>query len=298
MAAAFSRIGTSGELLSFEQTLISAKVEAVAQQMLPIEQLVTVIDKAKRTGGITSVVQIGAQTLADLTESATLGMSEVSAAFASTARTLTQTTKGRDIFVTLLADVTGTDPSEADIVDTLAKATVKKLAGDVAAKYTEAGSGLNLLGAPGTPPTYADHFLPMFERIAVGQVSGRRNLLVPVLDISAWGAEPQFVEWQKSGQAWLQQDIDIQSGYLGIAPFGVRCWFTNDYTSSGGGNYGMMLAQSAIRLEFTLRPMVSRDNSEYGVGSSSKKVGLRTIYALNGARDTSTTNAGVAAYVS
>ena len=297
MADRFSVIGTAGELGNFDQTLVSAEVELVAQQMFPIEQVINVTSKARKTGRTSQLSQIGAQTMADLSESTTLGMTEASAAFVSTSRTLTQTTKGRDLFITLLAEETGTAPSEAEIVDTLTKAYVKRRMTDLAALYTEAGSGSNLIGAAGSGFSYASHFLQGLTRLAVGQVGGRKNLILAAPAIAEAGAESQFSEWQKLGSAWLDQDISVETGFLGLSPFGVDAWFTNDYSTSGGANVSLMLYQRAIRMEIVMGAKVSRNDTEYGVGSSSLKYGIRTIYAMNGSRDTSTTNSGVVAFL-
>jgi hypothetical protein len=126
-------------------------------------------------------------------------------------------------------------------------------------------------------------------------VDGPVNWILATPQIAEAGAETQFAEWQKLGQAWLGQDIQINSGFLGIAPWGVACWFTNDYTATGGANYGMMSAKTAIQYEFVRRPFVTVDSSEIGVQSSSIKYGIRAIYGVNGTRDTTTTNAGVVA---
>lgn len=298
MADRFSVIGTAGELGNFDQTLVSADVELVAQQMFPIEQVITVVPKQRKTGRTSQLAQIGAQTLADLTESTSLGMTEVSAAFVSTSRTLTQTVKGRDLFITLLAEETGTAPDESEIVDTLTKAYVKRRMVDLGGLYTEAGSGANLIGAAGSPFTYASHFLQGLTRLAIGQVGGRKNLILAAPAIAEAGSEAQFSEWQKLGQAWLDQDMAVETGFLGLSPFGVDAWFTTDYSTSGGGNVSIMLYQKAIKMEIVMGARVSRNDTEYGVGSSSLKYGLRTIYAMNGSRDTSTTNAGVVAFIS
>lgn len=296
--AAYSRVGTTGEFGNANPTIISAMVQEVAQQMLPLDRLFTVEDKAENTGTVTSILQSGVQTAVALSESATTGMGDVSAAWATTARSITQTAKGVDTYVTLLAAKTATGPSLGAIVNTLGLAVVKKLATDGMALYTEAGSGNNKIGAAGTPVTYLSHFLPGFTQIATGQVQGGVNWILATPQIQEAGAESQFAEWQKMGQAWLGENIDIRSGFLGIAPWGVNCWFSNDYTSTGGANYGIMFVQSSIKYEFVMRPTVSTDASELGVSSSSIKYGIRTIYGVNGTRDTSTTNGGVVAILS
>jgi len=294
LSQTYSLIGTAGQIGNLDQTLVAAKIEAVAQQMFPIERVITVVDKAARTGRTTSVVQAGAQTLAALSEGANDGMGEVTAAFTTTARTIVQTAKGRDIFITLLANETGTGPDEAEVTDVLTKAYFKNRMTNLMALYTEAG-GLNVIGTAGTSPTYGNHFLPAFQRLAVGQVGGAKNWILPATHISAVGQETQFSEWQKLGQAWLEQNIATEGGWLGIAPWGVGCWFSTDYSSSGGADYGIMLSQSAIKMEIVLGAKVTINATDYGVGDSSLKIGFRTIYGINGTRDTSGTNAGVVA---
>lgn len=295
MAQIYSLIGTAGQIGNLDQTLVAAKIEAVAQQMFPIDRVITVVDKAARTGRTTSVVQAGSQTLADLAENGSTGMGEVTAAFTTTARSIVQTAKGRDIFITLLANETGTGPDESEVVDVLTKAYFKNRMTNLMALASTDPGGLNLIGVAGTAPTYGNHFLPAFQRLAVGQVGGAKNWILPATHISAVGQEAQFSEWQKLGQAWLDQNIATEGGWLGIAPWGVGCWFSTDYASSGGADYGMMLAQSAVKMEIVMGAKVSISSEDYGVGDSALKIGFRTIYGINGTRDTAGTNAGVVA---
>ena len=295
MASAVSRLGTAGEFGNLNPTIISAQVQMVALTRLPWQRLINWMPHNTK-GSVTNVVQSTYTTaMSALSESATLGMGEVSAAYATTSRSVTQTAKGLDFFLTLMAS----EFQVADathIVNTLGASFGKRLDTDIMALYTEAPTA-NEIGASLTALTYANSFVPAFAALASGATPNPIFWVLASPQIAEIGTESQFAEWQKLGQAWLDQKIDLPTGYLGVAPWGVECYYSNNYTASAG-NHGMMFSREAFQLHEHMPFTVAIDSSEIGVQSRSIKFGGTAIYGVGGVRDTSTTNAWVADIVS
>jgi hypothetical protein len=183
------------------------------------------------------------------------------------------------------------------IVNTLGTSYGKRVDTDIMALYTEAGSGSNRIGSSGTALTYANGFVPAFERLAVGAAPAPYFWVMAATQISEIGTESQFSEWQKLGQAWLDKNVELPTGYLGVAPWGVGCYYSNNYAVSTG-NHGIMFSKSAIQFHEHMPFTVAIDATEVGVGSRSLKIGGTTIYGVSGVRDTSTTNAWIVDIVS
>lgn len=291
--ATFSTLGTAGQFGNLNPTIISNQVQLVAFTNLPYPKLINWIPH-NSAGSVTNVVQSTYTTV--MGSVADTGADDKSAAYATTSRSITQTAKGLDFLLTLMAnEFQAADQSH--VVDTLSKSYMKKVDTDVMALQSEAGTGANRIGAAGTPLTFANAFVPAFSALAAGSAPAPYAWILAAPQIAEIGTESQFAEWQKLGKAWLDENINLPTGYLGVAPWGVECYYSNNYAVSSG-NCGMMFARDAIQLREHMPFTVAIDASEYGVVSRSIKFGGTTIYGVSGVRDTSTTNAWVVATVS
>lgn len=290
--ATFSTLGTAGQFGNLNPTIVSNQVQLVAFTNLPWPRLINW--KAHNgAGSVTNVIQATYTTA--MAAVADTGADSSSAAYTTTARSITQTAKGLDFLLTLMANEFQAG-DQSHVVDTLAKSYAKKVDTDIMALYTEAPTAAEI-GAAGTPLTYANAFVPAFSALAAGSAPAPYFWVLAAPQIAEIGTESQFAEWQKLGQAWLDMKIDLPTGYLGVAPWGVECYYSNNYTASAG-NHGMMFAREAFQLHEHMPFTVAIDASEIGVATRSIKFGGTTIYGVGGVRDTSTTNAWVADVIS
>lgn len=291
--ANYSLLATAGQFGNLNPTIISGQVQLVAFTNLPYPKLID-WQSHSGAGSVSSVVQATYTTaMAAVNDNGTDDMSQ---SYTTTARTITQTAKGLDFLLTLMANEFQAG-DQSHVVDTLAKSYMKKVDTDIMALQSEAGSGANRIGAALTPLTFANSFVPAFSALAAGSAPAPYSWILAAPQIAEIGTESQFAEWQKLGKAWLDENINLPTGYLGVAPWGVECYYSNNYTVSSG-NCGMMFAKQGLRLLEHKPFEVAIDASEIGVASRTIKFGGTTIYGVAGVRDTSTTNKFVVAVVS
>lgn len=289
--AEYSRLGTAGEFGNLNPTIIDGAVRLVAATMTPWPRL---INWKTRTGpGSTQAIVQASYTTAmsSATESPSTGMGDLMDPYSTITMNITQTLHGLDFGLTLMAERFNAAGSFDHIINTLGKSDFKRYDTDImSAINTAAGSGANRIGALGTALTHANAFVPGFTQLAAGSPDGPIYWVLGTPQIGEIGVEPQYAQWQQRGQAWLDAKIDIPSGYLGTAMWGVECFHSANYASNSGAVAGVMFAHDAMELHEDMPFTTDINTNQRLNGVRATVIGATHIYGVGSARDSSTAN--------
>jgi hypothetical protein len=271
----------SGGLSDINPTIVSTEIQLAAQAELPWPRI---IDWRGYNGpGLTyNIPGAASLTMSAVTfTGSTTVATDVSAAHDTSVRAITISTKGVDQFINLDAMLSGVVDPKTFISDSMRKAFVKKVDTDVMGLYTESPTDV-------TGPLTYTAFLQAFEILAGQSAESPVFMVIPNTSIAAFAAIDEFKKANEFGAALLQQNIVMPAGYLGAAPFGVECYWSNHFTSSSG-DHGMMFSKNAIRLVERLPFTISIDATQEMVETRAVKLGGTAVYGVAGQRGTSAT---------
>jgi hypothetical protein len=296
LAVEISRLST--EVADLNATQISTEIQLFAQQELPWPKVINWYPFSG-PGSVWQTAQAPELSLTTYTESDTLGMTVTDAdAFDMSNRQITVSMKGIDVGITLFALQCVTGDLQGAVRDSIRKAWIDKLDTDLMALYTEAPSvgPDHEIGAQNTPLDY-DTFLQGFELLAAQAVPNPITWMIGPTQISEVLNITQFSKFLEYGREVLTQEIQVPTGFLGVAPLGVGIYWSNNAVSSTG-IHSMMFSKGAFgyveKAPFTVdvnsSNLMSKERTLYVAGTCT--------YGVGGIRDTSTTNKFVVDIVS
>jgi hypothetical protein len=285
--ATYSRLGT--EFADLNPTQIARIIQQAAEQELPWPQLIS-WEMFTLPGTVWQEAQNPNLTFTAISESATIGNTDVSAAFDMSNRQITASLVGRDIYITKQALEAAQGDLQSQVTMTGKLAYFDKLDDDIMALYTEASAAApdHEIGVDGTVLDYAT-YLAAFELLAAQAAFKPWSWVVGTAQISEVMSIPEFIEAQIFGRAVIEREIDVVTGNLGITPGGVGIYWSNNADESSG-LHSIMFSKQALGVRMKEEFTVGIDASELNVGARSLKIGMSAWYGVGGLRDSATTN--------
>lgn len=297
MADEYSLLGA--EFSSLNPTQIAFEVQMAAEQELPWRNLVS-WENFTLPGTVYQQAQAPALTMTALTEGASTGAhtADVAQEFTMTNRQITATIKAVDVWITKQALVAAQGDLQAIVTDSMRKAYLDKLDTDIVSLYTEASASApdHEIGTDGTVIDYAA-FLAAYELLAAQAAFPPITWVIGPAQISEVLGISQFSKFLEYGREVITQNINIQTGFLGMAPLGVGIYWSNNVVESTG-LHSLMFSKQFAGVRMKQDFSVAVDASELGVNSRSLKIGGESFYGVGGLRDTSTTNTFVVDLIS
>ena len=289
MADEYSLLGA--EFTELNPTQIAFEVQMAAEQELPWRNLVS-WESFTLPGTVYKQAQAPALSMTALTEHADTGAhtADVASEFTMTARSITATIKAVDVWITKQALVAAQGDLQAIVTDSMRKAYLDKLDTDIVSLYTEAcdTSPDHEIGTDGSAIDYAA-FLAAYELLAAQAAFPPITWVIGPGQISEVLGISQFSKFLEYGREVLTQNVNIQTGFLGVAPLGVGIYWSNNVVEDAG-LHSLMFSKDFAGVRMKQDFSVSVDASELGVNSRSLKIGGESFYGVGGLRDTSTTN--------
>lgn len=296
MADAYIGLGISNTLDEISPTAIETKAQLALEYQTPWTNLVEWQAHPQNSGLLYNLPALTAATMATLSENTSGGWYDSGDNYQPnmTSRQITVSGKGVDVWPTTLSMIAGVLDLQAELEQVFAYAGIANIESAIMALYAESNTDI---GSAGTAVTYTDHFLAGYELLIQNKARKPFFWAVPVTQVSEIFSEPQFAQAQQFGRSVIDNDVEIERGYLGFAPLGVPIYSVNNYTTSSGA-HGIMASKYGIRVRELMPFRVDMDATKMWVDERSLRMGATWVYGVGGTRATSTTNPWIVDIVS
>jgi hypothetical protein len=296
VADAYIGLGISNTLDEISPTQIETKAQLALEYQTPWTGLLDWQTHPLNSGLVYNLPSLPAATMGSLSESGTNGWYDSGDNYQPnmTSRSVTVSGKGVDVWPTTLSVLGGVLDLQTELEQVFTFAGIAKFESDVMALYSESNTDI---GSSGSAVTYTDHFLAGYELLIRNKARKPFFWALPVTQVSEVLSDPQFSQAQQYGRSVIDNDVDIERGYLGFSPLGVPLYSVNNYTTSSGV-HGIMASKFGIRVREMVPFRVDMDATKMWVDERSLRMGATWVYGVGGTRATTTTNPWIVDIVS